>query len=292
MSNDINSDYESSTDDEEFEVIEENVINTELETAVEVDEKQIKKENVLHNKNGTTQITTPEIEKVEEDGVSPSIEPDAKPKRRGRPRGPNYKGPQKRGEDTAKIISETDDTVVILKSKRRPPKKKTIILYREDLEPDFDKPIEVITKTRRRGRPRKTEVIQEINESEKIEIERPVAPVKEPTEREIKKLELQEKLLQAEAMMGKKARLNKKGDVDGRMVKKRTEAQKKATEKMLLARKVQREIKAREKAEKDKEAIDESVKKMISSLSKAKKEVQKEIKPEPEKPKIDMSIFG
>ena len=291
MSNDINSDYESSSDDEQFEVIEENVNNTELETTVENVEKEIKKENVLCNKDGRTEITTPEDKEVEENRVSPSIQPDAKPKRRGRPRGPNYKGPQTRGKDTSKIISETEDTVVILKSKRRPPKKKTIILYKEDLEEDFDKPIEVITKTRRRGRPRKTEVIQEINQSEKIEIER-VAPVNEPTEREIKKLELQEKLLQAEAMMGKKARLNKKGDVDGRMVKKRTEAQKKATEKMLLARKVQREIKAREKAEKDKEAIDESVKKMISSLSKAKKEVQQQVKPELEKPKIDLSIFG
>jgi hypothetical protein len=179
-----------------------------------------------------------------------------------------------------------------LKSRRRPPRKKQIILYKEDLEPDFEKPIEVITKTRRRGRPRKTEVIQEINETEKIEIERPVAPVKEPTEREIKKLELQEKLLQAEVMMGKKARLNKKGDVDGRMVKTRTEAQKKATEKMLLARKVQREIKAKEKAEKDKEAIDESVKQLVSSLSKAKREVQEQVKPVEEKPKIDLSIFG
>ena len=292
MSNDINSDYESSSDDEQFEVIDENVNNTELETTVENVEKEIKKENVLCNKDGRTEITTPEIEKDQVNTMACPIKSDAKPKRRGRPPGKNYKGPQKRGEDTSKIISETDDTVVILKSKRRPPKKKTIILYKEDLEEDFDKPIEVITKTRRRGRPRKTEVIQEINQSEKIEIERPIQPVNEPTEREIKKLELQEKLLQAEAMMGKKARLNKKGDVDGRMVKKRTEAQKKATEKMLLARKVQREIKAREKAEKDKEAIDESVKKMISSLSKAKAQVQKEIKPEPEKPKIDMSIFG
>ena len=291
MSADINSDYESSSDDEQFEVIEENVINTEIESTVENNEKEIKKENILSNKDGRTEITTPEIEKVEVDSVACPIEPDAKPKRRGRPPGPKYKGPQTRGKDTSKIISETEDTVVILKSKRRPPKKKTIILYKEDLEPDFDKPIEVITKTRRRGRPRKTEVIQEINESEKIEIER-VAPVKEPTEREIKKLELQEKLLQAEAMMGKKARLNKKGEVDKRMVKQRTEAQKKATEKMLLARKVQREIKAREKAEKDKEAIDESVKQMVSSLSKAKKEVQQQVKPELEKPKIDLSIFG
>ena len=292
MSNDINSDYESSSDEEDFQVIEENVINTELKTTVENDEKEVQKENVLQNKDEDTQITTSGVEKVEENRVSPSIQPDTKPKRRGRPPGPNYKGPKNRGQDTAKIISETDDTVVILKSRRRPPRKKQIILYKEDLEPDFEKPIEVITKTRRRGRPRKTEVIQEINETEKIEIERPVAPVKEPTEREIKKLELQEKLLQAEVMMGKKARLNKKGDVDGRMLKSRTEAQKKATEKMLLARKVQREIKAKEKAEKDKEAIDESVKQLVSSLSKAKREVQEQVKPVEEKPKIDLSIFG
>jgi len=295
MSAEINSDYDSSTDDEEVQDIEENVINTEKETTVENDEKEIQKENVLHNKDGTTQNPTSETQEVEEDRVSPPVPPVAEveqPRRRGRPPGKNYKGPQKRGESTSKVISETDDTVVILKSKRRPTQKKQIVIYKEDLEEDFDKPIEVITKTRRRGRPKKTEVIQEINESEKIEIERPVAPVKEPTEKEIRKLELQEKLLQAEAMMGKKARLNKSGEIDGRMVKTRTEAQRKATEKMLLARKVQREIKAREKAEKDKEAIDESVKQMVSSLSKAKAQVQKEVKPEPEKPKIDLSIFG
>lgn len=216
---------------------------------------------------------------------------DEKPKRRGRPRGDNYR-PRAPSRSTEKVISEDDDTIVVLKNRKKPVQKKKIVIYKEDIHEEI--PIEVEVKSKRgRGRPRTKHVIQEVNEAEKVEIERPAPPPKQPTEREIRKLELQEKLVQAEAMLGKKTRLTRKGEVDKRYIGQRSEAQKKATEKMLLARKVQREIKEREKAKRDNERIDESVKKMVSSLAKAKTQVQTQVQAsEPEKPKVDLSIFG
>jgi hypothetical protein len=68
----------------------------------------------------------------------------------GRPRGANYKP---RSKPTEKIISETDDTIVVLKSRHKPVQKKRIVVYKEDLFGDFDTPIEVVAKSRKKGRP-------------------------------------------------------------------------------------------------------------------------------------------
>lgn len=211
-------------------------------------------------------------------------------KKPGRPRGSNYRERPK-SESTEKVISENEDTIVVLKNRRKPAQKKRVVIYREDIEED--KPIEIEVKSKRgRGRPKAVPVIEQVNQEEKIEIERFVKP-KEPTEKELRKLELQNKLLETEAIAGRKLRLNKKGKVDGRMVRERSEAQINATKKMLEAKKIQRQIKKQEKVSENKEAIDDSVKQLIQSLSKAKAQVQNEVAPvPPPKPVIDMSIFG
>jgi hypothetical protein len=207
-------------------------------------------------------------------------------KKPGRPRGSNYKDRVK-SVSTEKIISENEDTIVVLKNRRKPAQKKRVVIYREDIEED--KPIEVEIKSKRgRGRPKAVPVIEQVNTEEKVEIERFV-PQKEPTSRELRKLELQNKLLETEAIAGRKLRLNKKGKVDGRMVKERSEAQINATKKMLEAKKIQREIKKREQSSQHLTEIDQSVKQMVASLSKAKQQVQ-EVVP-PQKPAIDLSMF-
>jgi hypothetical protein len=214
-------------------------------------------------------------------------------KKPGRPRGANYKERVKSQptESTDKIISENNDTIVVLRNRRKPAKKKKIIVYREDIQED--KPIEIEVKSKRgRGRPKAQPVIEQVNQEEKIEIERFVQP-KEPTEKELRKLELQNKLLETEQIAGRKLRLNKKGKVDGRMVRERSEAQINATKKMLEAKKIQREIKKREQSSQHLIEIDDSVKQMVASLSKAKQQVQQEVAPvPPPKPVIDLSIFG
>ena len=236
-------------------------------------------------------ITTDETVIEEKTCEMPVKEDETQVKKKpGRPRGVNYKERAK-SESTEKIISETDDTIVVLKNRLKPTQKKKIIVYREDIQED--KPIEIEVKSKRgRGRPKAQPVIEQVNQEEKIEIERFVKP-KEPTEKELKKLELQNKLLETEQIAGRKLRLNKKGKVDGRMVRERSEAQINATKKMLEAKKIQREIKKREQSSQHLIEIDDSVKQMIASLSKAKQQVQQEIKPvPPPKPVIDLSIFG
>ena len=222
-----------------------------------------------------------------------ALEEPVKPRPRGRPRGPNYRE-RKPSQSTEKVISETDDTIVVLKNRAKPKTKRVITVYREDIEDQT--PIQVEVKGKRgRGRPKSTPVVQEVNESANIVIQRMAGPEKEPTARELKKLELQNKLLETEAIAGRKLRLNKSGKVDGRMKGQRTDAQIAATKKMLETQRVKREIAKQEKAKQNASAIDESVKTMVTSLAKHRKAaepvVEKAPEPPPE-PKVDLSIFG
>lgn len=249
----------------------------------------------------TSPPTSPVTEAEPESLVrTPSMVSDPPAKRGpGRPRGPNYKP---RGTKTDKIISETDDTVVVLRSRAKPVKKKTIVVYREDLAPDLDVPVEVQVKSRKRGRPPKlAKIVEQVNEEEQVIIDRQPAQ-KEPTQAELKKMELQQKLLETEAIAGRPLRLTKKGKVDGRMKKgQRSEAQIAATKKLVEANKIRRELAKREKEKANKEAIDESVKTMVGSLAQAqaakkkeaaeaKKAKEAEAPPAPKGP--DLSIFG
>lgn len=192
----------------------------------------------------------------------------------GRPRGPNFKP---RSPPTDKILSETDDTIVLLRNRAKPVKKKTIVLYREDLAPDLDVPVEVQVRSRKKGRPPKlSTIVEQVNEEEQVVIDRTPAP-KEPTQAELKKLELQQRLLETEAIAGRPLRLTKKGKVDGRMKKgQRSEAQIAATKKLVESNKIKRELARREKEAKQKEAIDESVKTMVGSLAQAQAAKKKE----------------
>ena len=241
----------------------------------------------------TQDCEVPTLKKNQFENQVPMEAEPVKPKPRGRPRGPNYRE-RKPSQSTEKVISETDDTIVVLRNRCNPKTKRRVILYREDIQEEL--PIQVEVKGKRgRGRPKSTPLVEQVNQSENIVIERMAGPEKEPTARELKKLELQNKLLETEAIAGRKLRLNKSGKVDGRMSKTRTPAQIAATAKMLQAQQVKREIAKQEKAKQNASAIDESVKTMIGSLSKHRKAaepvVEKPPEPPPE-PKVDLSIFG
>ena len=255
-------------------------------------------ETIIQTKLPETQHCEPPTIKKNQCENQVPMEPDepVKPKPRGRPRGPNYRE-RKPSQSTEKVISETDDTVVILKNRSKPVKKRVITVYREDIEDQT--PIQVDVKAKKgRGRPKSIPLVQQVNESENIVIERMAGPEKEPTARELKKLELQNKLLETEAIAGRKLRLNKSGKVDGRMKGQRTDAQIAATKKMLEAQRVKREIAKQEKAAQNATAIDESVKTMIGALSKHRKAAEPVIEkppeppPAPPEPKVDLSIFG
>jgi len=140
-----------------------------------------------------------------------------------------------------KTIKTSDENVtVLLKSHKKGPKKKQVIVYREDLPVE---PIEIVEKVRRpAGRPKKKElvkIVKEENEPDCVVFEKP-SKVK-MTERELKKMELEVKLLELQKISGNaNLKLNKGGKVDGRMIKVRTAKQIQATKNLVEANKLRR----------------------------------------------------
>jgi hypothetical protein len=162
-----------------------------------------------------------EIEKIEEVKI--------KPKRKYTKRQP---------KETIKTSDE--NVTVLLKSRKKGPKKKQVIVYREDLPVE---PIEIVEKVKRpAGRPKKKElvkIVKELDEPDCIVFEKP-SKVK-MTARELKKMELEIRLLELQGVSGNSnLKLNKKGKVDGRMVKVRTQKQIEATARLVEANKLRR----------------------------------------------------
>ena len=140
-----------------------------------------------------------------------------------------------------KTIKTSDENVtVLLKTRKKGPKKKQVIVYREDLPVE---PIEIVEKVRRpAGRPKKKElvkVVKEVDEPDCIVFEKPSKVTM--TARELKKMELEVRLLELQGVSGNSnLKLNKKGKVDGRQVKVRTEKQIEATKRLVEMNKMKR----------------------------------------------------
>jgi len=140
-----------------------------------------------------------------------------------------------------KTIKTSDENVtVLLKSHKKGPKKKQVIVYREDLPVE---PIEIVEKVRRpAGRPKKKElvkIVKEENEPDCVVFEKPSKVTM--TARELKKMELEVKLLELQKISGNaNLKLNKGGKVDGRMIKVRTAKQIQATKNLVEANKLRR----------------------------------------------------
>ena len=162
-----------------------------------------------------------EIEKIEEVEV--------KPKRKYTKRQP---------KETIKTSDE--NVTVLLKSRKKGPRKKQVVIYREDLPVE---PIEIVEKVKRpAGRPKKKElvkIVKEVDEPDCIVFEKPSKVAM--TARELKKMELQVRLLELQGVSGNSnLKLNKKGKVDGRQVKVRTEKQIEATKRLVEMNKMKR----------------------------------------------------
>ena len=140
-----------------------------------------------------------------------------------------------------KTIKTSDENVtVLLKSHKKGPRKKQVIVYREDLPVE---PIEIVEKVRRpAGRPKKKElvkIVKEENEPDCVVFEKPSKVTM--TARELKKMELEVKLLELQKISGNaNLKLNKGGKVDGRMIKVRTAKQIQATKNLVEANKLRR----------------------------------------------------
>jgi len=219
---------------EETEIIEDEIISDDDSEETLIDDEEVQ-----------------EIEKIKEIEV--------KPKRKYTKRAP---------KETIKTSDE--NVTVLLKSRKKGPRKKQVIVYREDLPVE---PIEIVEKVRRpAGRPKKKElvkVVKEVDEPDCIVFEKPTKV--KMTARELKKMELEVKLIELQGVSGNSnLKLNKKGKVDGRMVKVRTQKQIDATARLVEANKLRR----MKKKDDEKQAIlgeqQEVVKNILGTLAQNK----------------------
>ena len=192
-------------------------------TTVPEDSEIIEDKNISDSDSEETLLDeeVQEIEEVEEIEV--------KPKRKYTKR------------QTKETIKTSDENVtVLLKSRKKGPKKKQVIVYREDLPVE---PIEIVEKVKRpAGRPKKKElvkIVKELDEPDCVVFEKPSKVTM--TARELKKMELEVRLLELQGVSGNSnLKLNRKGKVDGRMVKVRTAKQIQATKNLVEMNKMKR----------------------------------------------------
>jgi hypothetical protein len=179
----------------------------------------------------------------------------------------------------SKTITSACGSNVIIKKRHSRSKPKPIIIYEEDLYTN-DEPQEVIVKKKTRGRPKKAKpVIEYVNDKgesvdkddspEQIIINKPKK--EKLSAKDIKMIELQEKILELETVSGKTIRGTKKGNIDKRQTKPPTEKQLAARKKFIENNKLRNEAKKKAKEEKSKISKKEDVKIVIDELQTLKK---------------------
>jgi len=194
--------------------------------------------------------------------------------------------------DDKKIITDCGTEVIIKKSRSKTKKNITspIVLYMEDLmQEDCIPKQKVIVKTKKgKGRPKKKEqIVQYVNKECELEdedndnVEQIVInkPKKEKlSKKDLKMLELQQKILELETVSGKRIRGTKKLTVDKRQTKQPTEKQIQARKKFVADNKLRAEERKRKKQEEQKISSKENVKDVIDELAELKKQnaLQKE----------------
>lgn len=167
-----------------------------------------------------------------------------------------------------KTLNTSDPNIKVeIKTKKKGPPKRVITIYKEDIEPE---PVVIREKIKRKaGRPRAQKPIEVIEdgEDEMVLVPKP-HPQKELTKKQLKELELHTKLAELQLVSGNdKLKLNKKGQIDKRMVKTRTAKQLQATKNLIELNKARREAK---KQKDKKEILDEQkdvVHNIINSLN-------------------------
>ena len=193
-----------------------------------------------------------------------------------------------------KVMSECGVPVEI-RYRTKQDRPKPIVVYYEDLEIENPTPKVVVKKKRARGRPKKNPIVQYVDDDgveveDKMDASQTIinAPKNEKyTEKDLQLLQLQEKILQLEAVSGKKIRATKKGKVDGRQTRPPTEKQLEARKKFVEANKARNAKRRADKEAKSQLQNKESVKEVINELAELKKQsVQKQQEEEALKQKI------
>lgn len=181
---------------------------------------------------------------------------------------------------TSKTITSACGSNVIIKKRNSRSKPKPIIIYEEDLYDANDEPQKIIVKKKARGRPKKAKpVIEYVNDKgetvdkddspEQIIINKPVK--EKLSAKDIKMIELQEKILELETVSGKKIRGTKKNQIDKRQTKAPSQKQLAARKKFIEDNRLRNEAKKKAKEEKSKLSKKEDVKIVIDELQTLKK---------------------
>lgn len=167
-------------------------------------------------------------------------------------------------------IKTSDENVeVVIKTRKKGPRKRVVTVYKEDLPVD---PFQIVEKVRRKaGRPKKpvVEVIKEQDEEDCIVFQKPTKI--KLTTKELKQMELETRLLELQAVSGNSnLKMNRRGKVDGRQSKVRTQKQLDATAKLVEMNKLRR---MKKKDDEKQELLDEQkhvVKNIIGALNQNK----------------------
>jgi hypothetical protein len=242
-----------------------------------------------------------EIEEEEEEIVEETDEEDCQPEEEEeeeeqQPPPPPAKKQRKRKKPETVIVPTSNPNIVVEMKRRKPgPRVQNVIIYEEDLP---QPKIKLIQKSHKKGRPKtKQEVIFEKDQGidiqeDKVVIDRPGEHKKPPNARQLKRMELDQKFVEMEAIAGRKLRQNKNGQIDKRSIKERTPAQIAAARRLAEYNKELRKKKAEEKSK-------QAVKEVITELAVVKemrdkdkkKEKQQQQQQEEQQPK-PFSLFA
>ena len=189
-----------------------------------------------------------------------------------------------------KITTDCGREIIIKKSRSTKKQNitKPIVLYMEDLVDNGVMPQQqvVVKQKKGKGRPKKTTpLVQYVNKNDEIQseddgdIQQVVInkPKKEKlSKKDLKMLELQSKIVELEAVSGKKIRGTKKGNVDKRQTKAPTEKQIMARKKFVEDNRLRREAQKRKKEQEKKLQDKDNVKIVVEELAELKKKNQEQ----------------
>ena len=184
-----------------------------------------------------------------------------------------------------KILTDCGQEIIIKKSRSTKKKNITapIVLYMEDLVPAIPQQQVVIKTKKGKGRPKtkkEVPIVQYVNKNDEIQSEDDGdinqviinKPKKEKlSAKDLKMMELQQKIVELEAVSGKKIRGTKKGAVDKRNVKPPTEKQIAQRKKFVEDNRLRREAKNKKKEEEKKLKDKDNVKVVVEELAELKK---------------------
>ena len=140
--------------------------------------------------------------------------------------------------------------------------------------------------------PKKKETVVYLVKDDKGEYNEIERPPKKLSKKELKQVQAEEQALEQEKEVGKRLVRTKKGGVDSRSSKPRTQAQIDATKRMLEANKKRRAEKNQEKETKINNTIRESIREVISNPKLLSKEIPKPVIPPPSYSTSKMALYN